>query len=84
MSAADSWEPLLPAPRAPLATEVDLFGESEAIQVNHCRMPGCGNFGVPARTERGKTGHSADRDPNYVSTEVRRISAGMLRTPSAA
>ena len=68
MSGADSWEPLPPAPRAPLPAEIDLFGESEEIQVNHCRMPGCGNFGVPARTEHGRTGPSADRDPNYVVT----------------
>lgn len=68
MSGADSWGPLPPTPRAPLAAEIDLFGESEAVQVNHCRMPGCSNFGVPALTEHGKTGPSADRDPNYVVT----------------
>ena len=82
MSAADSWEPLPPAPRAPLAAEVDLFGQSEAIQVNHCRMPGCGNFGVPARTEHGKTGPSADRDPNYVVTGTNKGTIPALRCKS--
>ena len=82
MSGADSWGPLPPTPRAPLAAEIDLFGESEAVQVNHCRMPGCGNFGVPARTEHGKTGPSADRDPNYVVTGTNKGMIPALRCKS--
>lgn len=82
MSGADSWDPLPPTPRAPLSAEIDLFGESEAIQVNHCRMPGCGNFGVPARTEHGKTGPSADRDPTYVVTGTNKGRIPALRCKS--
>ena len=82
MSGADSWDSLPPPPRAPLSAEIDLFGESEAIQVNHCRMPGCGNFGVPARTEHGKTGPSADRDPNYVVTGTNKGMIPALRCKS--
>jgi hypothetical protein len=37
-------------PRVPLAV-----GD---IQVNHCRMPSCVNFGVPARTSGVKTGRA--------------------------
>ena len=52
-------------PRVPLPAQVDLAGVALNLQVNHCKTPGCANFGVPARTEPGKTGPSADRDMNY-------------------
>ena len=52
-------------PRAPEACELDLPGGAQPLQVNHCRQPDCANFGVPARTEPGKTGPSADRGMNY-------------------
>ena len=54
-----------PKPRVPLPALVDLPGSQRTIQVNHCKMPDCSNFGVPARTEPGKTGPSEDRDPHY-------------------
>ena len=52
-------------PRVPLPASVDLFGTERIIQVNHCRSPSCANFRVPARTEHGKPGPSAGRDPAY-------------------
>ena len=52
-------------PRVPLAATINLPGSQRTIQVNHCKMPDCSNFGVPARTEKGKPGPSADRDMNY-------------------
>ena len=54
-----------PRPRVPLPAIINLPGEMLAIQVNHCKMPDCVNFGVPARTKHGKPGPSADRDPHY-------------------
>ena len=52
-------------PRVPEACELALPGGDQSLQVNHCRQPDCANFGVPARTEPGKTGPSSDRDLNY-------------------
>ena len=52
-------------PCVPLPAQVELAGVNLSIQVNHCKTPDCANFGVPARTEQGKTGPSKDRDMNY-------------------
>ena len=52
-------------PRVPLPATTDLFGCEHTLQINHCRMPHCHNYGVPARTEHGKPGPSADRDLAY-------------------
>ena len=52
-------------PRVPLPATFVLPGAERTIQVNHCKMPDCTNFGVPARTKHGKTGPSADRDQHY-------------------
>ena len=52
-------------PRVPLPASVELVGESRTIQVNHCRMPQCENFGVAARHEPQKPGPSPGRDPAY-------------------
>ena len=52
-------------PRVPLPAESDIAGVGRELQVNHCRQPSCANFGIPARTEQGKTGPSADRDMRY-------------------
>ena len=52
-------------PRVPESVDLALFGFRQTVQVNHCRRPSCANFGVPARTEPGKTGPSPDRDMNY-------------------
>ena len=51
--------------RVPLPATIDLIGQQTTLQVNHCRNPHCENFGVPARTERGKPGPSPDRDMAY-------------------
>ena len=49
----------------PEITDARILGDLFPIQTNHCRTPGCANFGVPARTRPGKTGPSTDRDPHY-------------------
>ena len=54
-----------PRPRVPLPETIDLVGERLTIQVNHCRMPNCDNFGIPARHRHGKRGPSLDRDMRY-------------------
>ena len=51
--------------RVPETANARILGEPFPIQTNHCRTPGCANFGVPARTKRGKTGPSKDRDLRY-------------------
>ena len=51
--------------RVPDTASARLVGEPFPIQTNHCRTPGCANFGLPARTKRGKTGPSRDRDLRY-------------------
>ena len=48
--------------RVPLHAVVRLPGAERTIQVNHCKMPACENFSVPARSEPGKRGPSPDRD----------------------
>ncbi len=51
--------------RVPEIADARILGEPFPVQVNHCRTPGCANFGAPARTKRGKTGPSKDRDLRY-------------------
>ncbi len=51
--------------RVPETANARILGDLFLIQTNHCRTPGCANFGVPARTRPGKTGPSTDRDPHY-------------------
>ena len=52
-------------PRVPEPAICELLGEEAAIQVNHCRMPACENFGLPARHEPQKPGPSPNRDMRY-------------------
>ena len=52
-------------PRVPLPATIDLIGDKRTVQVNHCRMPDCDNFGIPARHQHGKRGPSPDRDMHY-------------------
>lgn len=52
-------------PRVPLPATITLPSSERTIQVNHCKMPTCSNFGVPARWQPGKTGPSPDRDMHY-------------------
>ena len=54
-----------PRPRVPIPDTIDLIGEQRTIQVNHCRMPDCKNFGIPARHQHGKREPSDDRDMHY-------------------
>ena len=51
--------------RIPVEIPSPIPHAARSIQVNHCRMPDCGNYGVPASTKRVKSGPSADRDPHY-------------------
>ena len=64
-------------PRVSLSVNNLLDGQNSAIQVNHCRMPDCNNYGISARTKHGKTGPSGDRDPHYkvASTNKGRVSS---------
>ena len=51
--------------RIPVKIPSPLGRSTRSIQVNHCRMPDCGNYGVPAITRRVKSGPSPGRDPHY-------------------
>ena len=63
--------------RVPAAVPNPLGAATAGIQVNHCRMPECDNYGVPALTTPVKPGRSPGRDPHYrISTTGRgRLSA---------
>ena len=54
-----------PKPRVPRPAVVQLPGVEREIQVNHCKMPACENFGVPARWQPSKPGPSGERDLAY-------------------
>ena len=56
--------------RVPETDNARILGDTFPIQTNHCRTPGCANFGVPARTRPGKTGPSTDRDLRYKLTST--------------
>ena len=64
-------------PRVPISEPNPISESGTVIQVNHCRMPDCDNYGVPVRTTPVKTGPSDDRDPHYkvASTNKGRVSA---------
>ena len=66
-----------PRPRVPPPEPLELLGEQRTIQVNHCKVPTCKNFGVPARHEPQKPGPSKDRDPAY---KVHTTSAGQVQS----
>ena len=51
-------------PRVPVPVPIDLLGEPRTLQVNHCRLPECSNFGVPAYHEI-KSRRAKDQDPAY-------------------
>lgn len=56
----------LSRPRVPLPAPVEIVGDKQTIQVNHCRMPDCANFGIPALHEGVKRGPSPHhKDPSY-------------------
>ena len=69
-------------PRVPLPTKINLIGADRTIQVNHCRMPDCDNFGAPARSEHGKPGPSADRDLHYKVESTKRGTVPSIRCKS--
>ena len=53
-------------PRIPLPATAEVVGDKRTVQVNHCRMPDCVNFGVPALHEGVKPGPSPrHKDPHY-------------------
>ena len=56
--------------RVPETANARILGSLFPIQTNHCRTPGCANFGVPARTAPGKRGPSEDRDRHYKLTST--------------
>ena len=64
-------------PRVPVDVSNPLTDTAGIIQVNHCRMPDCDNYGVEARTTPVKPGPSRDNDPHYkvASTNKGRVSA---------
>lgn len=66
-------------PRIPGAAANPLHGADAPIQVNHCRMPECEHFGIPARERRGKPGPSADRDLRYKITGTHKGRVPSLR-----
>ena len=49
--------------RVPVETPNPLSGVTRSIQVNHCRMPDCDNYGALATTKRVRSGPSSGRDP---------------------
>ena len=51
--------------RIPVEIPSPISQAARSIQVNHCRMPDCDNYGIPAVTKRVKSGPSAGRDPHY-------------------
>ena len=69
-------------PRVPPPSQASLIGTKRTIQVNHCRMPDCDNFGVPARSEHGKPGRSKDRDMHYQVQSTKRGSVPSVRCKS--
>ena len=52
-------------PRVPRHAVADIVNQEKTIQVNHCRNPACESYGAAPRTMPGRTGPSAERDPNY-------------------
>ena len=66
-------------PRVPPPATAPLFGDEQDIQVNHCRMPSCENYGIPARHQPSKPGLSKERDLRYV---LHSIKGGQVRTLS--
>ena len=70
------------SPRIPLPVTTPLVGIERTIQVNHCRMPDCDNFGVPACPEHAKPGPSAGRDPHYKVGSTKRGTVPSIRCKS--
>ena len=52
-------------PRVPPDVQNPMAVSGSVIQINHCRMPDCDNYGVPARISPVRTGRPSDRDPHY-------------------
>ena len=65
--------------RIPVPATAHLVGKKRNIQVNHCRMPACKNYGIRARTEHSKPGPSAARDPHYVVQSTNKGKVPCLR-----
>ena len=52
-------------PRVPLPVPMTLPGGERIVQVNHCEMPACKNFGTHARTEHRRGNRREFLDLNY-------------------
>ncbi len=61
---------MIPSPRIPRPVTTPLVGIERTVQVNHCRMPDCDNFGVlgmPSQAHpRGGTRTTRWKAPNAV------------------
>lgn len=44
--------------------------DKESVQVNHCRMPDCDNYGIAAKVETIKPGPNKDGDKHYKITST--------------
>ena len=73
---------MIAQPRIPLPATTHLVGEERDIQVNHCRMPDCENYGIPARPEHSKPGPSAGRDPRYTVESTKQGTVPSVRCKS--
>ena len=68
---------MISRPRVPVSVEIPIVGRKSEIQLNHCRMPDCDNYGIPAITTQIKPGPSPGRDIHYkvATTNKGRVSA---------
>ena len=66
-------------PRVPASVEILIVGKKSGIQVDHCRMPDCDNFEIPAITTQIKLGPSVGRDLHYkvATTNIGREKRGL-------
>ena len=63
-------------PRAPVDVSNPLTDTAGRIQVNHCRMPDCDNYGVEARTTPVPDKHTLQPSPGICGSG--RIRANIL------
>ena len=73
---------MIDQPRIPLPAITRLIGKRRKIQVNHCRMPDCENYGISARPEHSKPGPSVGRDPHYTVESTKKGTVPSIRCKS--
>ena len=73
---------MIDQPRIPLPATTRLIGKRRNIQINHCRMPDCENYGISARPEHSKPGPSAGRDPHYTVESTKKGTVPSIRCKS--